>query len=44
MRRTRVWLAALALVTGLTAGCGCGRGGERNKNLDHDRPKATERR
>ncbi|MFO0801101.1 MAG: hypothetical protein U0804_26855 [Gemmataceae bacterium] len=42
MRRTRCSLAALALLTGLAAGCG--RGGERNKNLDHDRPKATEKR
>ncbi|WP_261341987.1 hypothetical protein [Urbifossiella limnaea] len=42
MRRTQVWLAALAVLTGMSAGCG--RGGERNKNLDHDRPKATDRR
>jgi hypothetical protein len=37
MRRT--WVAVLILIAGLAAGCG-GRG-ERGKNLDHDRPKAT---
>jgi hypothetical protein len=38
MRRVRVRLAVLLMI-GLAAGCG-GRG-DRGKNLDHDRPKAT---
>jgi hypothetical protein len=42
MRRVRVWVALLVLTCGLAAGCG-GRG-DRGKNADHDRPKATERR
>jgi hypothetical protein len=41
MRRARAWLALLVMVCGLASGCG-GRG-DRGKNLDHDRPKATAR-
>jgi hypothetical protein len=42
MRRARVWLTLVVVVCGLASGCG-GRG-DRQKNLDHDRPKATDRR
>ncbi len=42
MRRVRLWLTLVVLAAGLAAGCG-GRG-DRGKNLDHDRPKATDRR
>lgn len=35
-------LLAVVVLCGLVAGCGGGR--DRGKNLDHDRPKATDRR
>jgi uncharacterized lipoprotein len=41
VRRIRVWVAAV-LLCGLAAGCGGSR--EKGKNLDYDRPKATERK
>ncbi len=43
MQRISSWLVAAILVL-CAASVGCGGSKDRGKNLDHDRPKATEKK